>query len=80
MARKPRRRSDLDLFAATPPLESLKAVLSICASSQYKKKPHRLMSIDVSRAYFYAKAQRPLGDDERVAKLSLSLYRTRDAA
>ena len=42
----------LDLFAATPPLEALKAVVSICASSQYKKKPHRLMSIDVCRAYF----------------------------
>ena len=49
------------------------------------------MSIDVSRAYFYAEAQRAvyieipmenweLGDDERVAKLSLSLYGTRDAA
>ena len=49
------------------------------------------MSINVSRAYFYAKAQRPVyieipiedwepGDDERVAKLSLSLYGTRDAA
>ena len=86
-----KRDKPLDLFAATPPLEALKAVLSICASSQYKKKPHRLVSIDVSRAFFYAKAQRPvfieipiedweLGDDERVAKLSLSLYGTRDAA
>jgi hypothetical protein len=47
--------------------------------------------IDVSRAYFYAKCQRPLyiqiphedweyGDEYRVGKLHLSLYGTRDAA
>ena len=81
----------LDLFAAMLPLEAVKAVLFICASSQYKKKPHRLMSIDVSRAFVYAKARRLVffeiqtedlepGDDERVAKLSLSLYGTRDKA
>ena len=80
-----------DLFAATPPLESLKAVLSICASRQSRRHPHRIMSIDVKRAYFYAPATRPLyieippedkqpGDVGMVAKLNLSLYGTRDAA
>ena len=55
-----KRDKRLDLFAATPPPGALKAVLSICASSQYKKKPNRLVSIDVSRAYFYAEAQHPV--------------------
>ena len=45
-----------DLFAATPPLESLKHVISRCASTQGRRKPHRLLSVDVKRAYFCAKA------------------------
>ena len=43
-----------DLFAATPHLESLKAVLSICASHQVGGSPYRVMALDVKRAYFYA--------------------------
>ena len=43
-----------DLFAATPPLESLRYVVSLCASSQCREDPHRLLAIDVKRAYFYA--------------------------
>ena len=39
-----------DLFAATPPLESLKYIVSKCASSQRRAKPHRILSIGVSRA------------------------------
>ena len=80
-----------DLFAATPPLESLKAVLSLCASRQARRNPHRIMSIDVKRAYFYAPATRAIyiripkedwedGDEFKVGKLNLSLYGTRDAA
>ena len=80
-----------DLFAATPPLESLKAILSMCASRQGRRHPHRIMSVDVKRAYFYAPATRPIyiripkedwedGDEERVGMLHLSLYGTRDAA
>jgi hypothetical protein len=49
------------------------------------------MSIDIKRAYFYAKVQRPIyieipiedrlsGDEHKVGKLNLSLYGTRDAA
>ena len=81
----------LDLFAATPPLESLRMICSICASNQNRKDPFRMLSIDVKRAYFYAKAKRSVyieipiedwepGDEGRVGKLELSLYGTRDAA
>ena len=80
-----------DLFAATPPLESLRYILSICASTQQGNKPHRILSVDVKRAYFYAPARRPIfiellaedrlpGDEGKVAQLNLSLYGTRDAA
>ena len=80
-----------DLYAATPLLESLKTVLSACASAQEGLHPFRVMAIDVKRAYFYAPATRPLfvkipkedwekGDEKNVARLKLSLYGTRDAA
>ena len=83
-----------DLFAATPPLESLRMILSICASNQSSKSKDDnfiIMSNDVSRAYFYAPTTRPIyiaipkedwepGDEGKVAKLNLSLYGTRDAA
>ncbi len=49
-----------DLFAATPPLESLKAIMSLCAGRQARRHAHRMMSIDVKRAYFYAPATRPI--------------------
>ena len=49
-----------DLFAATPPLESLKALLSLAASSRGGADPYRVMAIDIKTAYFYAPATRPL--------------------
>ena len=50
-----------------------------------------ILSVDVKRAYFYAKSTRPVyveipiedyepGDTHKVGKLNLSLYGTRDAA
>jgi hypothetical protein len=83
-----------DLFAATPPLESLRTIISICASNQHARSPgerHVIMSNDIKRAYFYAPAVRPVyvaipdedwcpGDEVKVACLNLSLYGTRDAA
>ena len=42
-----------DLYAGTPPLEALKALISIAASH---KETFSIMHIDVSRAYFHAKA------------------------
>ena len=47
-----------DLFAATPPLESLRSTASRSASAQHRQRPHRILSIDVSRAYFYAESIR----------------------
>ena len=82
------------LFAATPPLESLRMILSICASNQYAYNPednYIIMSNDIKRAYFYAPVSRPMfivipdedwenGDENMVGQLNLSLYGTRDAA
>ena len=52
-----------DLFAATPPLESLRMILSICAGQQMSHSPEErfiVISNDVKRAYFYAEASRPI--------------------
>ena len=80
-----------DLFAATPPLESLRFILSIAASNQWRKDKFLVMATDVKRAYFYAPARRPIyvevpdedrdpNDGDVVGELQLSLYGTRDAA
>jgi len=74
-------------YAATPPSECLKLMLHKMTMSRRAK----LMYADVSRAYFYAKASRPVyvkipaedweeGDEERCGKLKVSMYGTRDAA
>ena len=76
-----------DLYAATPPSECLKMMISMMASNQ----GFRIMYADVSRAYFYAKAVRPVyvklpdedreeGDEARCGKLLMSMYWTRGAA
>ena len=39
-----------DLYAATPPLESLKAILALCASRQGGSRSSRVMALDVVRA------------------------------
>ena len=81
----------LDLFSATPPLETLKFLCSMCARGQTGPEPYRLAVIDIKRAYFYAPARRPIfieipkedlepGDEGCVGQLQLSLYGTRDAA
>ena len=80
-----------DLFAAIPPLESFKAVLSLFANHQGHEDPWRVMAVDVKRAYFYAQATRPVfihipaedrnpEDAGYVARLNFSLYGIRDAA
>ena len=72
----------LDLFAATPPLESLRLLCSICASNHMRARPYRLLSIDVKRAYFDASVQREIlieiilegwepGDESKVEPESL---------
>ena len=80
-----------DLFAPTPPLEVMEALLSYCAKSQNRARPLRMATIDIKRAYFYAPASRRLyiripeedirpGEEDMVGELRLSLYGTRDAA
>ena len=49
-----------DLFAATPPLESLRYIVSKCASNQLGSKRFCILSSDIKRAYLYAKAVRPV--------------------
>ena len=77
-----------DLHAGTPPLEALKAITSIAANN---KETFSIMHIDVSRAYFHAKAQRPVlirlpvedrvgTDAGKVGLMKRSMYGTRDAA
>ena len=78
-----------ELYAATPPSECLRLLLSKVASG--RKQNIGLVYADVSRAYFYAKAVRPVyvklpdedlekGDEHRCGKLLMSMYGTRDAA
>ena len=76
-----------ELYAPTPPGECLRLMLSRLASDKNMK----LLYADVSRAYFYAKAVRPVyvklpdedleaGDEGRCGRLLMSMYGTRDAA
>ena len=85
-AREIKRDGRPDLFAATPPLEALKVILSMLASSN---KGEKLMVNDVSRAYFCAPARRQVfvelpaedrGSEDMVGELNFSMYGTRDAA
>ena len=83
-----------DLFAATPPIEAIKMLISLAASQKgIRKNIKKLMFIDVSKAYFHAPAQRSvyveLPDEALEAhergghicgRLNFSLYGTRDAA
>mgnify|MGYP003315960231 CR=1 FL=1 len=55
VAREINTSKRMDLFAATPPLEALKLVLSILTSGN---KGEKLMINDVSRAFFCAPARR----------------------
>ena len=81
--------ADDALYAATPPLEALRLIVSRAATDDGTKR--ELMINDVARAYFHAKCTRdpyvelPEEDDEygqgdQIGKLNLCLYGTRDAA
>ena len=74
-----------DLYAGTLPLEALKAIISIAANH---KETFSIMHIDVSRANFHAKAQRPVlvrlpvedrmgADAGKIALMKKSMYGTR---
>ena len=47
-----------DLFAATPPVEAMRIIISEAATSGEEEKV--IMVNDVRRAFFYAKALRPV--------------------
>lgn len=72
-------------FAATPPLEAIKVLLSMAAVERGRRK---VAFIDVKKAHLYAKATRevfidlPPGDEEpgKCGRLNYTLYGTRDAA
>ena len=77
-----------DLYAGPPPLEALKAIISIAANHN---ETFSIMHIDVSRAYFHVRAQRlvlirlpvedRIGTDaEKIGLMKKSMYGTRDAA
>ena len=80
------------LFAATPPLEALRLLISEAATDDFER--NKVISIiDVARAFFEAPVQRdvcielPEEDlttedikQDLVGKLNMSLYGTRDAA
>ena len=80
---------DPNMFAATPPIEALRYLLSKAATHGEGKQC--IMLNDVSRAFFNAKVTREVyvqlpaedlepGDKDLVGKLNLCLYGTRDAA
>jgi len=86
VAKEIKRYADDSLFAATPPLESLKVLVALAASKRW-----RIVHVDIKRAYFNAKALRDVyveldekdkeGDEEdMVGKLNYAMYGTRDAA
>ena len=58
VARKIRQSGKDAMSAPTPPLEAMKLLISHCTKSQQGSRPHRLVTIDIKRAYFYAPAQR----------------------
>lgn len=91
VGREIKKDARLDLFAATPPLETIKFLMSYCAKGQRRNDPLRMAVIDIKRAYFYAPAKRPVfieipdedkepGGWGKVGQLHLSLYGARDAA
>jgi hypothetical protein len=80
------------LFAATPPLEAKKVLISQAASQRNHNQCKKLGFIDIRKAYFHAPARRKLyvklppeflepGEAGQVCgRLNYSLYGTRDAA
>ena len=78
-----------DLFAGTPPVEAMRAIISMAASGAT---PKTLMTVDVSRAYMYAKCRNEMyvemcpeayeedGDEKCCWRLEKAMYGTRSAA
>merc|ERR1712039_988538 len=58
VGREIKRDKRLDLFAATPPLKTIKLLLAKCAHEQSCSAPSRIAVVDIKRAYFYAPSRR----------------------
>ena len=87
VAQQFKKGEDWEMFSATPPLEAVRYIISVCASSKNK----RLMINDISRAYLFADVREAIyvklpeeadggGDPNKCARLLKSLYGTRSAA
>ena len=83
----------MTLYAATPPLEALRLILSIAATNHQNESNYKIMTNDVSRAYFYAPVKegqyiyvqlpeedREPGEEHMCGRLNYSMYGTRRAA
>ena len=88
VAKQYRQQKDDDLYAATPPIEALRIVVSSATTGSREKV---LMVNDVSRAYFYApcdediyvdlcEEDRDIGEEHMCGKLVKAMYGTRTAA
>ena len=87
-----RTNKDDSLYASTPPLESMRVVMSWASTAEVENgvHEHELMINDVRRAYFNARATRhsfielpdedPRKSPELVGRLNVCLYGTRGAA
>ena len=82
---------DPSLYAATPPIEAMRLILSRAATAVPNGKDKIVMTNDVRRAYFHAaitrevyieipKEDKSIEDGDVVGRLKLCLYGTRDAA
>ena len=83
---------DMSLYAATPPIEALRLILHQAATNRQNEQ-FKIMTNDVSRAYFYAPIQEGQhiyvklpeedilpGEEQMCGKLNYSMYGTRRAA
>ena len=88
VARESKCGDSSDMYAWTPPLEAVKAVIPIAASHSPE---FSLMHVDVSSAYFHAKTRRPVlvklpaedcsgKDVAKIGLLKKSMHGTTDAA
>ena len=85
--------NDVSLYAATPPLEALILILSLAVTTHQHNESWKIMTNDVSRAFFYAPIQEGQhiyvqlpaedmlpGEEDMCGRLNFSMYGTRRAA
>ena len=57
------KSADHELFAPMPPIEALRMVVSHAATEEDGRERRELLVADVRRAYFCARARRPICGD-----------------